>query len=152
MVLRLSPEQREGFLAEPRVGVLTVAAEPGRAPLTTPIWYDYAPGGDVTVLTSPGLRKARLIAEAGRFALCVQDTSAVYRYVTVEGPVVEVRPATKDDRLAVAGRYLPPEAAAAYVAATHEGQSGNVAITMRPDRWNTGDFADLERKLLADIG
>ena len=147
MVLRMTPEQREDFLAEPRVGVLTVAAEAGRAPLATPIWYDYRPGGDVTVLTLPSLRKARLITEAGRFALCVQEVAAPYRYVTVEGPVVGVRPVIEQERLAMAARYMSPELAAAYVAVTDEVQSGNVVITMRPDRWNTADFADLGEKL-----
>ena len=142
MVLRLTSEQREALLAEPYVGVLSVAAEAGRAPLTTPIWYDYRPGGLVTILTSPGLRKARLIGEAGRFALCVQETGAPYRYVTAEGPVVGTRPVREEDRLAMASRYLSPEVAAAYVEATAEGQSGNVAITMRPERWNTADLAD----------
>src|ERR671932_789148 len=46
-------------------------------------------------------------------------------------------------RLAMAGRYLPPDLAAAYVQATHATQSGNVAITMRPERWHSADFSDL---------
>ncbi|WP_253772696.1 pyridoxamine 5'-phosphate oxidase family protein [Goodfellowiella coeruleoviolacea] len=139
--------EREAFLAQPRVGVLSVQAEVGRAPLSVPIWYDYQPGGDLTVLTSPQLRKARLIAEAGRFSLCVQDEGAPYRYVTVEGPVVATRPVTEDQRRAFAERYLGPDLAAAYVAATHEGQAGNVAITLRPERWNTADFSDLAEQL-----
>jgi nitroimidazol reductase NimA-like FMN-containing flavoprotein (pyridoxamine 5'-phosphate oxidase superfamily) len=147
MVRRMTLEQREGFLAEVRVGVLTVAAESDRAPLTTPIWYDYRPGGDVTVQTSPGLRKARLITEAGRFALCVHDDNVPYRYVTVEGPVVEVRPVTEQERFAMAARYMPEEIAAVYIEATRERQAGNVAITMRPDRWNTEDYADVVEQL-----
>jgi hypothetical protein len=149
MVLRMTGDQREEFLARPWVGVLTVAAEPGRAPLATPIWYDYRPGGHVTILTSPRLRKARLMAEAGRFALCAQDTAVPYRYVTVEGPVVETRPATEDDRLAIARRYVPPELTATYVEATSEAQSDNVAISMRPERWHTADYSDLVEQLLA---
>jgi nitroimidazol reductase NimA-like FMN-containing flavoprotein (pyridoxamine 5'-phosphate oxidase superfamily) len=147
----LSSEQREARLAEPYVGVLSVAAEAGRAPLATPIWYDYRPGGLVTVLTSPRLRKARLIGEAGRFALCVQGTGVPYWYVTAEGPVVEVRPVTGEDRLAMASRYMPSEVAAAYLEATHEDQSGNVAIMMRPERWHTADYSDLADRLHAVV-
>ncbi|TDV55136.1 pyridoxamine 5'-phosphate oxidase family protein [Actinophytocola oryzae] len=147
LVRRLTTEQREKLLALPLVGVLTVAAEPGRAPLATPIWHDYRPGGLVVVLTSPRLRKARLIAEAGRFALCVRETEWPNRHVSVEGPVVETRPVTDADRLAMARRYLPPEIAAAYVEATHEEQGGNVSISMRPQRWNTADFTDLAERL-----
>lgn len=143
MARKLSIEERETFLARPRVGILSVEAESGRAPLTTPIWYDYRPGGDVVILTSPGLRKARLIEAAGRFALCVQEEAGTYAYVSVEGPVVDTRPTTKDQRLAMASRYLGPEIAAKYVAATHEAQHANVAISMRPERWNTSSFDDV---------
>jgi pyridoxamine 5'-phosphate oxidase-like protein len=147
MARKMTPAEREAFLAEPHVGVLTVTAEPGRAPLATPIWYDYTPGGTVTVLTSPRLRKTRLIVAAGRFALCVQQQSGPYRYVTVEGPVVDSRPITEDERAAMAGRYLPPELAAGYLTATRAAQAGNIAITMRPEMWNTSDFSDLAGEL-----
>lgn len=143
MARKLSVEEREAFLARPRVGILSVTAEPGRAPLTTPIWYDYRPGGDLVVLTSPGLRKARLIAAAGRFAICVQDEGAPYAYVSVEGPVVDTRPVTEADRLSMAERYVGAELGARYVEVTHEAQRGNVAITMRPERWNTASFDDM---------
>jgi len=53
----MTREEREAFLAEPHVGVLSVTAEPERAPLTTPIWYEYQPGGLVKVITAPGVRK-----------------------------------------------------------------------------------------------
>lgn len=142
MVRKMTPEQREDFLAEVRVGVLTVAAEAGRAPLAAPIWYDYRPGGDVTVITSRDARKTRLITKAGRLALCVQETSTPYRYVTVEGPVVEVRPVTEQEGRAMANRYVPPEFVAGYLESTREESARNVAIIMRPDRWNTADFAD----------
>lgn len=143
MARKLSPEERETFLARPRVGILSVTAEPGRAPLTTPIWYDYRPGGDLVVLTSPGLRKARLIAAAGRFALCVQDEAVPYTYVSVEGPVVDTRPATEAERRSMAEHYLGAEMAEQYLALTYEAQRGNVAITLRPEQWNATSFDDL---------
>lgn len=147
MVRRMTREEREAFLAEPRVGVLSVAAESGRAPLTTPIWYRYEPGGDVMVMTSPGLRKTRLIEEAGRFALCVQEQDGVYKYVSVEGPVVKTSPMTKADRHEVAARYLPPGVSEAYTDATDASHGSNIAIVMRPERWNTADFSDLGQQL-----
>lgn len=39
MVSKIPPAEREALLAAPLIGVLSVAAEPGRAPLTTPIWH-----------------------------------------------------------------------------------------------------------------
>ena len=145
MVRRMTPEQRESFLAEVRVGVLSVAAEAGRAPLTTPIWYDYRGEGEVIVVTAPGSRKARLISEAGRFALCVQDAGTPYRYVTVEGPVVEVRPVTEQDRRAMAERYVPAEVVDGYLASTRDEES--VVIAMRPDRWRSEDYSDVVEQL-----
>jgi nitroimidazol reductase NimA-like FMN-containing flavoprotein (pyridoxamine 5'-phosphate oxidase superfamily) len=145
MVRKMTPEQREGFLAEVRVGVLSVAAESGRAPLTTPIWYDYRAEGEVIVVTAPGSRKARLISAAGRFTLCVQDVGTPYRYVTVEGPVVEVRSVTEQDRRAMAARYVPAEVVDAYLAATRDDE--NVVIAMRPDRWITEDYSDIVEQL-----
>lgn len=147
MARKMTEEEREAFLAEPRVGVLSVAAEPGRAPLTTPIWYRYEPGGDVLVMTSPGLRKTRLIEAAGRFALCVQQQDGAYKYVSVEGPVVDSWPMTKAERQAMAARYLPPEASAAYTDAMDDAHGNNIAIVMRPERWNTSDFSDVAERL-----
>jgi nitroimidazol reductase NimA-like FMN-containing flavoprotein (pyridoxamine 5'-phosphate oxidase superfamily) len=138
----MTHEEREAFLAEPHVGVLSVTAEAERAPLTTPIWYEYQPGGLVKVVTASGLRKVRLIEESGRFALCAQRADVDdYRYVSVEGPVTEIRPTSKQERFDMAARYMGPDRATGYVNATEEtAAAGNIAIHMRPERWNTFDF------------
>jgi len=136
----MTQEEREAFLREPYVGVLSVAAEPERAPLTTPVWYEYQPGGLIKVITPPG-RKVRLIEEAGRFALCAQLAEVEdYRYVSVEGPVTEIRPATRQEGYDMAARYMGPDQATDYVNATEQTESGSMAIYMRPERWNTFDF------------
>lgn len=57
--------ERQEFLAAKRVGVLSVDATDGRPPASVPIWYDYAPGGDVRIMTGASSRKARLIERAG---------------------------------------------------------------------------------------
>jgi nitroimidazol reductase NimA-like FMN-containing flavoprotein (pyridoxamine 5'-phosphate oxidase superfamily) len=139
----MTREEREAFLAEPYVGVLSVTAEPDRAPLTTPVWYEYQPGGLVKVITAPGQRKVRLIEEAGRFALCAQVADVDdYRYVSVEGPVTEIRPASKQERFDMAARYLA-DRAADYVKATEESAANDISIFMRPERWNTFDFREM---------
>ena len=137
----MTREEREAFLAEPHVGVLSVTAEADRAPLTTPIWYEYQPGGLLKVITAPGARKARLIKETGRFALCAQRAEVDdYRYVSVEGPVTEIRPTSKRERFDMAARYMGPDRATDYVNATEKTEAGNIAIHMRPERWNTFDY------------
>jgi len=133
----MSSAERETFLAEVHVGVLTVAAGPGRGPLATPVWYSYQPGGLVTVTTGGGSGKARAIAAAGRFTLCAQDEAPPYKYVTVEGPAV-IEPADLAERTAIARRYLGTEGGDAFIAAN--GDADNVMIRMTPEHWQTADF------------
>ena len=91
MSYAMSVAEREQFLAGVHVGVLSVDEGEGgrgsRAPLAAPVWYDYEPGGLVSVITARGSRKGVALAAAGRMSLCAQDENPPYRYVTVEGPV-----------------------------------------------------------------
>jgi hypothetical protein len=54
---------------------------------------------------------------------------------------------TKADRHEVAARYLPPGVSEAYTDATDGTHGYNIAIVMRPERWNTSDFSDLAEQL-----
>ena len=137
MSLAMKRTEREAFLAETRVGVLSVA-DPARSPLTVPVWYEYEPGAEVRIVTGGGSRKVGLIRAAGRMALCVQDEAPPYRYVTVEGPVT-VEEASHDERLDLARRYLGLEGGDAYVAAVPTG--GQVVFRMTPKRWLTVDYS-----------
>jgi nitroimidazol reductase NimA-like FMN-containing flavoprotein (pyridoxamine 5'-phosphate oxidase superfamily) len=109
----LTEHERQEFFSEPRVGVLIVANENERSPLTVPVWYGYRPGGNATFFTGTQGRKARktrLIRKAGVLSLSVQREQFPYRYVTVEGTVVgEARPPSAEQMLAVARRSLPGE-------------------------------------------
>jgi nitroimidazol reductase NimA-like FMN-containing flavoprotein (pyridoxamine 5'-phosphate oxidase superfamily) len=141
MALAMTKQEREEFLAEVHVGVLAVG-DPGGAPLAVPVWYSYAPGGAVTVITGRDSLKARLIRDAGRFALCAQTEVAPYKYVSVEGDVTEItEPVPAEERRAMAHRYLGAEFGDLYLAATEADAGENVAIRMFPDRWRTIDYA-----------
>lgn len=141
MSLSMTPPEREAFLADVHVGVLGVD-EPGRAPLTVPIWYAYQPGGTVDVVTSGESCKAGLLRAAGRFSLCAQTETAPYRYVSVEGPITAIEEAVgRDERAALAHRYLGPEVGDLYLAATETEAATNVAFRMTPELWRTTDFA-----------
>lgn len=68
MPRRMTEKERQGFLAEPRVGVLSVSSDYDRPPLTVPVWYGYEPGGDLTFFTGTQgrrVRKTGLIEKAG---------------------------------------------------------------------------------------
>ena len=105
--LTMTKDERESFLADVHVGVISIERE-GGAPLTVPIWYDYAPDKGVWVLTEPASLKGQGLAAAGRFSLCAQIEEAPgYRYVSVSGPVVEERPADLEaDSRPMAHRYF----------------------------------------------
>ncbi|GBE66715.1 hypothetical protein MFM001_31770 [Mycobacterium sp. MFM001] len=134
-----SETERQEFLAAKHVAVLSVAADDGRPPASVPIWYDYVPGGNIRIGTSPGSRKARLIEHAGVVTLVVQREEPPYQYVVVEGTVVETTsPSPKDVREAIAIRYLGEEGGRAFV--RNFETSDNVLFTIRPDRWLSADF------------
>ena len=137
--LSMTRAERETFLADLHVGVISVD-EPGRAPLTVPIWYDYDPAIGVWVITGEDSRKGKLLAQAMRYSLCAQVETGLYKYVSVEGPVVEIRPAlVEEDSRPMAHRYFGPEFGDQYVASSE--QSGNQVYVMRPERWLTVDYA-----------
>jgi nitroimidazol reductase NimA-like FMN-containing flavoprotein (pyridoxamine 5'-phosphate oxidase superfamily) len=144
---KLTKEQRETFLAGDHVGVLSVAREDGRAPLTAPIWYSYEPGGNLTFFTSSEgtvSQKVDLIRKAGVLSFCVQHEQPPYTYVSIEGSVVgEDQPPSEEQMLAIASRYLPEEVAPGFVAAELGREDSQVVVfTIRPERWFTADFSE----------
>ncbi|OON76005.1 pyridoxamine 5'-phosphate oxidase family protein [Streptomyces tsukubensis] len=139
--MSLSAKEREDFLAEVHIGAIAVAAGEGRGPLNVPIWYSYEPGGDLVVLTGRESRKARLIADAGRFTLMAQRLEPTIRYVSVEGPVVSTTPTTLDELTAMAARYLPAETADSYVKSS--GVADSVTLRLRPEHWLGADLGSL---------
>lgn len=147
MPRQLTAQEREQFLADLHVGVLSVASDSARPPLTVPVWYGYVPGGNLTFFTGTGGRKARktrLLQQDGVLSLTVQRETFPYRYVTVEGTVVRAdRPPSAEQMLAVLRRYLPEEQAQGFVAAElGRPDSELVLYTVRPDRWLSFDFGD----------
>jgi PPOX class probable F420-dependent enzyme len=140
MSLAMSRAEREAFLADTHVGIVSIAEE-GRGPLAVPVWYRYAPGGDVLFATADGSRKRRLLERAPRASLCVQTETAPYLYVSVEGPVTIERVDFERDTREMALRYLGPKMGEAYLAMTYpNGTTGEVLVRLRPERWWSADF------------
>lgn len=136
----MTAAEREAFLADVHVGILGVD-DPGRAPLTVPVWYAYAPAGAVSVITGGHSVKARLLRAAGRFSLCAQTETPPYRYVSVEGPIAMAEDAVDpDERRTLAHRYLGAEFGDLYLAATADDAADSVVFRMVPERWRTTDF------------
>jgi len=142
MSFAMSEEIREEFMAGVHVGVLAVA-DGGRGPLTTPVWYLYEPGGEVRFTTGKKSRKVKLLKQAGRFALCVQDEAPPYKYVTVEGPVTAIAAADLNrDVRPLAYRYLGQEAGEQHVQSIggEAAADDEVVVRMRPERWYSADY------------
>jgi PPOX class probable F420-dependent enzyme len=133
----MSEAEREAFLADVHVGVLTVTAGADRGPLATPVWYGYSPGGPVSVTTGSASQKAGAIATAGRASMCAQDEAPPFKYVTVEGPAI-IEPANLAERTAIARRYLGTEAGDAWIAANPD--VDDVMIRITPEHWYSADF------------
>ena len=142
---RMTRAEREAFLAEARVAVLSVAGADGRPPHSTPTFYAYAPGGDVTFFTSTQGRTARkvaLIAAAGAVTLTVQEPEFPYRYVSAECRIVGTGRPDAAQVHAIASRYLPPDAAVGMAQEETAGPDATITLfTARPERWLTADFS-----------
>lgn len=133
----MTEQERESFLAGVHIGVLAVARDE-RGPLAVPVWYRYEPGGEVEVWMERDSIKDKAIRRAGRLSLVAQSEELPYKYVSIEGPVLaNDDPPTHAQALAIAGRYLPAEQAAEYVAGALSERS--VLVRVRPQRWLSND-------------
>jgi PPOX class probable F420-dependent enzyme len=136
----MTRDEREEFLAGIHVGVLT-ADEPGRGPLSVPVWYLYERGGDVVVVTRPEARKARLLQPGTRVAFCVQSEEMPPKYVSVQGRVASAEPAdVARDVKPVVRKYLGAEVGDGYVDATRPNGTNEIVVRIRPERWYSRDF------------
>jgi nitroimidazol reductase NimA-like FMN-containing flavoprotein (pyridoxamine 5'-phosphate oxidase superfamily) len=138
-------EERQAFLAETRVGIISIPEE-GRGPLTIPVWYNYQPGGEVCVWTSPETRKARLLANTQRISFCVQETTPpYYKYVSIEGPFTILKVDLERDIHQLAIRYYGPENGERYFFDVSKGENWkkDILICIKPERWLTVDYSKL---------
>ncbi len=141
MSLAMTVAEREAFLADVHVGIISVP-EADRGTLAVPIWYDYEPGGEVWVITGRESRKGKLISGGTRLSLCAQTERAPYKYVSVEGPVVGIEPTDLEKHMRpMARRYLGVLGGDQYVEATSADRDGSsIVVRMRPERWLTVDY------------
>jgi hypothetical protein len=143
VVSALSKSEREEFLAQPHIASLSVNAGNSRGPLTVPIWYQYAPGGQPWVLTSSGSRKHRLIEATGHFSLMVERVEPTVCYVGVDGPVSLIESGTDEQLVELAKRYLRPDRVDTYLDYARATLGTNVAIYLQPQHWISADLGGL---------
>jgi len=132
--------EREEFLADVHVGILSVD-EPGRGPLSVPVWYLYEAGGEIIVVTRPEARKANLLRAGARVSFCVQTEALPPKYVTVQGAVASATPADVErDVKPVVRKYLGAEVGDSYVDNTRPNGTNEIVVRIRPERWYSRDF------------
>lgn len=139
MSIAMTRSEREAFLADLHVGVISIEREDA-PPLSAPIWYDYAPPVGLWIITGAESLKGRLLRQAGRFTLVAQvEKPPNYQYVSVEGPIIETRaPELERDRRPMAHRYFGTELGDLYVSSNFDADL--LLFVMRPERWRTVDY------------
>ncbi len=141
----MTKEEREAFLSELHVGVLSIPEE-GRGPLTVPVWYSYE-AGEVRISMGKVTRKAQLLKFAGRVSFCVQIETSPYRYVSIEGPVIGMEPVDLERELRpLARRYLGAEGGDQWVTGyidrvNRDPNASEILVRIRPERWLTVDYS-----------
>lgn len=146
MTRPLTGQEREAFLAEPHIAVISLPSDDERPPLAFPAWYAFHGGDRITYYThrtEPRSRKLRLLREGSVLSLCVQREEPPYKYVTVEGTVVDENEApTAEERLAIIDRYLAEGDAQAYLDGEIASGVAVALFTIRADRWVGFDFGE----------
>ena len=143
----MTKAQREAFLADLHVGVVSISRDGGQTPpLAAPVWYSYEPGGDVLFVFESESEKIKLLRAAGQASLCVQTDTMPYQYVTVDGTTVVGEPDDDIER-ALAYRYLGPEIGDIYLQAIAE--SVSLLVRFTPTRWRTVDYTAFVNRVLA---
>ena len=143
MTTTMTSEERDAFLTEVHIGVLSVNND-DRAPLTIPIWYTYNPGKDLWMTTGVNTRKGKLLRKAKRVSFCVQSETPPYRYVSMEGPIIIEDLSVDENReytRPMAQRYLGAEEGDKYIAAMEDffARSVPVLVRLQPENWLTFD-------------
>ena len=133
----MSLAEREAFLADLHVGVVSIGRK-DKAPLTVPIWYDYAPGEKVWMITGTSSIKAAALASTDQISLVAQTEAPPYKYVSVSGKY-STRDVAKGELEAMAIRYLGENQGPAYAKAANVG--GDFVVEFEPTSWLTVDYS-----------
>ncbi len=116
---RLTASEIEAFLAEPGVLMRIAVVRADGRPLVTPIWFAH----EADALWFTPRKRSEWFAclrRDARVALCIDEADRPWRKVLAEGTAELVHDVGEDARWRdlyrrIAGRYVPAEAAEAYI-------------------------------------
>ncbi|MBL6689384.1 MAG: pyridoxamine 5'-phosphate oxidase family protein [Pseudomonadales bacterium] len=116
---RLTQEEQNEFLATPGILMRIACVRPDGSPLVTPIWFIHHDGA---ICFTPRAQSEwfACLKHDPRVSLCIDEQNLPYRKVIVEGSAELVHDLGNDDAWRdlyrdIARRYVPPDAAEAYV-------------------------------------
>ena len=116
---KLSNEERDEFLSTPGVLMRISVVRADGSPLVTPIWFIHE---DEAIYFTPREKSEWFdcLRHDPRVAVCIDEQPLPYRKVIVEGEAELVFDVGQDDQWRdqyrrIAGRYVDPEGAEAYV-------------------------------------
>jgi PPOX class probable F420-dependent enzyme len=131
---KLNQNECEEFLSTPGVLMRVSVVRADGSPLVTPIWFLYDSG---SIYFTPREKSEwfACLRRDPRVALCIDEQPLPYRKVIVEGAAELVHDIGEDDLWRdqyrrIAGRYVPPEAAEAYVQNTIDQPRGLYRVVL----------------------
>ena len=129
----MSDQQRDAFLAEPRIAMLATLTHAG-APVAIPIWFAWD-GEQARMFTSRTSPKVARIRRDGRVCLTVAEPAGVPEaWVAIEGKATIEEGTGFALARQLAPRYYPPEQAARTLAAWERVAGEWVTIIIEPSR------------------
>ena len=128
---KMTPDEYRAFLLErPRTAKLATVRADGR-PHVAPVWFDL--DGDMLVFTTwQTTVKAANLRRDPRVCLCIDDDTAPFAFVIVEGTAAISEDAADLRRWAtsIAGRYMGSDQADAY--GQRNGVAGELLVRVTP--------------------
>lgn len=135
---RMSPSERDAFLAEPGVLMRIATVTPEGRPSVTPAWFLYEEG---RIYFTPRRESAWLghIRKRPDVALCIDEQPLPYRKVLVDGRAEIVHEVGEDEAWweryrRITLRYVPQDEAEAYLEATGDQPRALCAVALAESR------------------
>ena len=123
------PEKYLDLLKQKKAFASLATVMPDGSPQVTPVWIDYD-GTHVVFNTARGRVKDRNLRRNPRVALSLADPENPYRYLGIQGRVVDMTEAGADDHIdKMAKKYLGKD-----VYPWHKPEEERIIVRIRPER------------------
>jgi PPOX class probable F420-dependent enzyme len=130
----MSDAERDAFLEEPGILMRIATVAPDSRPLVVPIWF-IREGDEIYFTPRQASEWLAHVRQNPNVALCIDDQNPPYRKVVVRGVARIVHDLGQDDAWRdlyrrIARRYVPSEAADAYVDVTDDQRRALLAVSL----------------------